>query len=91
MSTRRSFSRFSGAVPKVVAARTHKFSIGETVNYKPAGRLASRLKAVPAEAHSFTVTRLLPMEGAHPQYRIKNAGNGEERVVVESEIQDGAC
>lgn len=34
----------------------------------------------------FQVIRLMPVEGAYVQYRIKNALTGQERAVFESEL-----
>ena len=58
----------------------HKFRIGQSVEYF-AGKRFDRLAG-----GRYTVVRLLPIEGSTPQYRIKSASDGRERVVRESEI-----
>ena len=58
----------------------HKFSVGQAVEYF-ASRRFDRLAG-----GSYTVVRLLPVEGDTPQYRIKSALDGRERMVRESEI-----
>jgi hypothetical protein len=58
----------------------HKFLIGDAVEYfasRRFDRLAGGL---------YTVVRLFPVEGNTPQYRIKSAVDGRERMVRESEI-----
>lgn len=58
----------------------HKFKIGQTVDLVP-----DRLNGnVPGGA--YTIQRLLPVEGRVVQYRVKNARDGHERVVRESQI-----
>ena len=58
----------------------HKYRIGEAVEYF-ANRRFDRLAG-----GRYTVVRLLPIEGSTPQYRIKSALDGRERMVRESEI-----
>ena len=58
----------------------HKFSVGEAVDYFASKRF-DRLAG-----GRYTVVRLLPIEGNTPQYRIKSALDGRERMVRESEI-----
>ena len=89
--TRRNFARPSTIMKAVPPPRQHRFTIGEVVQYRPTGRVVSRIKSAAADSHHFTVTRLLPIEGFNPQYRIKNEGSGEERVVVENEIHNDPC
>lgn len=58
----------------------HKFREGQAVE-----DLASRwLDRVGGDR--YTIVRLLPDEGNHPQYRIKSIADGRERMVWESEI-----
>jgi hypothetical protein len=58
----------------------HKFCVGQAVEYF-ASRRFDRLAG-----GCYTVVRLLPIEGNAPQYRIKSALDGRERMVQESEI-----
>jgi hypothetical protein len=58
----------------------HKFLVGQAVEYF-ASRRFDRLAG-----GCYTVVRLLPIEGNAPQYRIKSASDGRERMVNESEI-----
>jgi hypothetical protein len=58
----------------------HKFSVGQAVEYF-ASRRFDRLAG-----GNYTVVRLLPLDGNAPQYRIKSALDGRERMVRESEI-----
>jgi len=59
---------------------THKFKIGQTVELIP-NRLDGNIPA-----GSYTIQRLLPAEGRTLQYRVKNARDGHERVVRETQI-----
>ena len=58
----------------------HKFRIGQAVEYL-ASRRFDRLAG-----GGYTVVRLFPVDGHIPQYRIKSAVDGRERMVNESEI-----
>jgi hypothetical protein len=58
----------------------HKFSVGDTVDYFASKRF-DRLAG-----GRYTVVRLLPVYENAPQYRIKSALDGRERMVRESEI-----
>lgn len=58
----------------------HKFRIGQAVEYF-ASRRFDRLAG-----GRYTIVRLLPIDGDTPQYRIKSALDGRERMVRESEI-----
>ena len=59
---------------------THKFKIGQSVDLVP-NRLDGN---VPGGV--YTIQRLLPVEGRIVQYRVKNARDGHERVVQESQL-----
>lgn len=59
---------------------THRFKIGKTVRFTPAGRDRS----VPAG--NYQVTRLLPPDGVDNQYRIKSVADGHERVAKETQL-----
>ena len=58
----------------------HKFSVGQAVEYF-ASRRFDRLAG-----GRYTVVRLMPVEENGPQYRIKSAQDGRERMVHENEI-----
>jgi len=58
----------------------HKFSVGEAVEYYGSRRF-DRLAG-----GRYTIVRLLPIEGNAPQYRIRSALDGRERMVNEGEI-----
>lgn len=60
--------------------QAHKFAVGQKLAFSP-----SRFEHQQAPG-PFEVTRLLPAEGADLQYRVKHAGNGQERVVRESQL-----
>jgi hypothetical protein len=59
---------------------SHKFKVGETVDYKP-GRMG-----FPAANRQCTIVRLLPIEGGNHLYRIKCSAEAFERVVREIEL-----
>ncbi len=58
----------------------HKFAVGQMVDFLPG----------PADANArrgkYKVERQMPSETRDLQYRIKNADDGHERVVVESRL-----
>jgi hypothetical protein len=58
----------------------HKFCVGQAVEYLSSRRF-DRLAG-----GRYTVVRLLPLEASTPQYRIKSALDGRERLVREGEI-----
>jgi hypothetical protein len=59
----------------------HKFKIGQTVNL-----IANRLERhVPSGTYS--IQRLLPVEGRDLLYRVKHTGDGHERVVNEAQLR----
>lgn len=60
--------------------QTHKFAVGQKLAYSP-GRFEHQ-----QTPGLFEVTRLLPADGAEPQYRVRNANSGQERVVRESQL-----
>jgi hypothetical protein len=62
----------------------HKYSVGQTVDFI-AGRLDIN---IPRGA--YTIVRLLPSESRDCQYRVKNARDGHERVLRESQLANGA-
>jgi hypothetical protein len=58
----------------------HKFRVGQAVEYFASKRF-DRLAG-----GRYTVVRLFPIDGNTPQYRIKSALDGRERMVSEGEI-----
>jgi hypothetical protein len=58
----------------------HKFKVGQTVHLMP-NRLERHIPA-----GSYTVQRLLPVEGRGLYYRVKHAQDGHERVVNEAQL-----
>jgi len=58
----------------------HKFKVGQVVDLIPSRRDGD----VPGGL--YTIQRLLPEEGRDCQYRVKNARDGHERVVRESQL-----
>jgi hypothetical protein len=58
----------------------HKFAVGQLVSFLPG----------PGDVHvppgKYKIQRLLPSETKDNQYRVKHAGDGHERVVVESKL-----
>jgi hypothetical protein len=59
---------------------THRFKLGEMVNYSPSGRTLS------APRGAYSVTGLLPENDGQPEYRIKHFSEDYERVAQESEL-----
>lgn len=59
----------------------HKFSVGEVVNF------VKTYVALTATSNSCEILRRLSSDGDDPQYRIKCAEEGFERVVRESELK----
>ncbi len=59
----------------------HKFRVGQAVSFSPGRGIDHRSKG------GYTVSRLLPVEGNTPQYRIKNDVDGHERMVQENELE----
>lgn len=59
---------------------THKYRVGETVDYMPA-RILSTQSTTCCE-----ILRVLSTDGNDPQYRVKCPKEGFERVVRESEL-----
>jgi len=58
----------------------HKFKVGQTVNIIP-NRLDRQLPS-----GAYTILRLLPIEGLDIRYRVRNARDGHERVVLEGQL-----
>lgn len=68
--------------------REHKFKVGQKVRILPRMfSLTARSSEAPeASVERYEITRLLPPTGFDPQYRLKGASKGQERIVAESEI-----
>jgi hypothetical protein len=62
----------------------HRFAIGQRVE------ITSGRNDGAAPAGLYTVTRLLPNDGQDREYRVKNAHDGHERVVRESQVRHAA-
>lgn len=59
---------------------THKFKIGQTVILTPNRQDGD------APSGSYVVQRLLPIEGSQVPYRVRNARDGHERVVMQDRL-----
>jgi hypothetical protein len=59
----------------------HRYRAEQAVEFFPASGIDRKARG------QYTVVRLLPMEGAIPQYRLKNETDGHERVVCENELR----
>ena len=59
----------------------HRYRVEQAVEFFPASGIDRKAKG------QYTVVRLLPIEGAIPQYRLKNKADGHERVVCENELR----
>jgi hypothetical protein len=58
----------------------HKFRVGQAVEFFPDPGVDRSSRG------RYTIVRLLPLEGNTPQYRIKSAVDGQERLVRESQL-----
>jgi hypothetical protein len=61
----------------------HGFAIGQSVELTP-GRLDGNVPR-----GTYTILRLLPNDAADREYRVRNARDGHERVVRESQLRPG--
>jgi hypothetical protein len=60
---------------------SHKFKIGQTVNYHPKDRMLSMARG------SYTVAGLMPaLDGQQPEYRIRHSSEEFERIAFENEL-----
>ena len=59
----------------------HRYRLDQGVAFFPAAGIDRKAKG------QYTVVRLLPIDGAIPQYRVKNRIDGHERVVCENELR----
>jgi hypothetical protein len=64
----------------LVLAMTHKFAIGESVEYRP-GRSISAARGV------YLVTKKLPGNDSEPEYRVRNPSEPHERTAKESDLK----
>ena len=64
-----------------VLQRLHKYRVEQAVEFFPAFGIDRKAKG------QYTVVRLLPIDGAIPQYRVKNRADGHERMVGETELR----
>ena len=62
------------------AVTSHKFKIGQSVNY------TSGLFGAGSSSGVYQITQLLPPEGDDFQYKIKSAAEPHERVAKESQL-----
>lgn len=70
-----------------VQERFHKMSVGEQVTLLNAPRdPRSKDSKLQLQTANFEITSLLPAEGSHFQYRVKEVATGRERVVLEDQI-----
>lgn len=58
----------------------HKFSVGQRVHFSPSGFDGN------AQQGTYVVVRQMPSETRDLQYRVKDARDGHERVVRESQL-----
>lgn len=58
----------------------HKFAVGQLVEFLP-GRMDFNVPR-----GTYTIVRQLPMEANDCQYRVKNAHDGHERIMRESQL-----
>ncbi len=61
----------------------HGFAIGQSVELSP-GRLDGNVPR-----GTYTILRLLPNDALDREYRVRNARDGHERVVRESQLRPG--
>jgi hypothetical protein len=59
----------------------YRYRAEQAVEFFPASGIDRKAKG------QYTVVRLLPIDGAIPQYRVKNKADGHERVVCENELR----
>ena len=63
-----------------MAQHQHKFVVGQVVNFLPASADGNVRRG------QYAIQRLLPSERGEPQYRVRHALDGHERVVTESQL-----
>lgn len=75
--------RAAGLHGKAQAVISHKFNIGQTVEFLPGPHDGNVRRG------QYKVQRLLPGESNDLHYRVKHALDGHERVVAESQLTAG--
>ncbi len=60
---------------------SHKFRVGQMVDYNASGRIG-----VPSSARPYKILRLLPADSDEHRYRIKTITEAYERIARESEL-----
>ncbi len=72
----------SAGIERDVIMIGHKFVVGQTVDlsFAPGEKSGGR--------GSYTVRRLMPVERNEVQYRVQNNTDGQERVVMESQLRE---
>jgi len=68
------------SIAKEDAVSSHRFKIGQSVNYMSGSFGVGRGSGV------YKITQLLPPEGDDFQYKIKSAGEPHERAAKESQL-----
>jgi hypothetical protein len=63
----------------------HKFAVGQAVAFLPTSADGNVRRG------QYTVQRLLPSEQGQPQYRVRHAQDGHERVVTESQLSQSTA
>ena len=61
----------------------HRFAVGQSIEFVPDRFYATATRG------AYTVVRLHPNDASDREYRVKNARDGHERVVRESQIRLG--
>ncbi len=61
----------------------HSFAVGQTLEFDPGKFDGTNARG------TYTVVRLLPNDGSDREYRVRNARDGHERVVRESQLRRG--
>ena len=61
----------------------HRFTVGQSIEFVP-GRFDGS-----APSGVYTVVRLLPNDATDREYRVKNARDGHERIIKESQMRRG--
>lgn len=83
----RYYSRGALAHPRRTPSAAHKFKLGQEVRFiRNTPQKVSKELEQSLFLASFEISRLLPLDGAAFQYRVRNLVTGQERVAEESEI-----
>ena len=68
-----------------MAQQQHRFAIGQAVNFLPGSADGNVRRGL------YTIQRLLPSVQGEPQYRVRHALDGHERVVAERQLNQSAA